>query len=208
MASKNRATFLVLSLLLGGCVTCPVVSDGVIQSPCCESVGAANMVNIDTGIAPWQVSGPNLTGFQPVVVPAANVAWAPVPPASWVRPPPPGFYYAVGAYTYAVRFHVPRCSQGKPVIVEGRFAADNAASVFLDTGSTQSTTPVAQGPSPSGFLPASVTPFTATIGSATPGLHTLRVVVTNISVGGGNDSGLVVQARIRTVCAGDPGTSS
>ncbi len=187
------------ALLLAGCITCPpVVRDGVVQLPCCAS-GSANIINIDTGTAPWRVMLPTQTWYQPVVVPAPNAAWAPVPQASWVRPPPASNRYPPGNYTYALQLAVPACSAGRTITITGRFAADNMASVFLDTPAAQGTSPIAAQTTTQGFLPANVTQFSTSIASASAGNYVLRVVVNNEPTFP-SDTGMILQGAVLTSC--------
>lgn len=192
------------SLMLAGCITCPpVVRDDVIQLPCCSS-GTVNIINIDTGSAPWRVMPPAQTWYQPVVVPAPNAAWAPLPQASWVRPAPATSAFALGNYTYALALNVPACSQGRTISITGNVAADNTASVFLDTPTMAGTTPIVSQTTPThGFLPANVTPFTTSISSASAGTYVLRVVVTNQGSAAFpySDTGMILRGAVATACA-------
>lgn len=201
MSRRNIAALATGAMLLAGCITCPpVVNDGVVQLPCCAS-GSANIVRIDTGAAPWQVQVPGLTYSQPVDVSAANVAWAPVGTAAWVRPPPPSTSHAPGTYSYTLPFRVPACSAGRTLSISGNFAADNTASLFLDAPSGPGTVAIASQTTPThGFQTANIAPFTTSVTSAAPGTYLLRLVVTN-EPGTTSDSGLIVSAVIATNCS-------
>jgi len=158
-----------------------------VRVPCCRCLdGSQQRVNLDTRTAPWRVSGPAVVGL-PLAVAATNVSWAPVPPAGWVGPP--GNPTAVGDYTYAIRVFVPRCVIPARVMLSGRFGADNSARVFLD-GNQIATS---QGTPNYGFLPGSITPFSAQVG---PGLHTIRVIVRNI----GGPTGMILQGQLTFTC--------
>lgn len=162
-----------------------------IRVPCCRCLdGSTFSVTIDTRRAAWRVTQPNGSGPQPVV-PATHPAWAAVPPAGWVGPP--GAPATVGDYEYELPFYVPPCVIDAPVQLSGRFGADNRARVFIDGNLvTQS-----QGPPNYGFQPGSITPFTTTV--TTPGLHRLRVIVSNI----GGPTGLILQGTLTRTCPRD-----
>lgn len=158
-----------------------------IRVPCCRCLdGTRQTVNINTGTARWQVTSPGSTGIQPVAL-AGNPAWTPVPPARWVGPP--GNPTTVGDYTYFIRIYVPRCTIPPRVVMSGRFAADNSARVFLDANQIAAS----QGTPNYGFLPGSITPFSA---SLSPGLHTVRVIVRNIS----GPTGMILQGSLTITC--------
>ncbi len=157
-----------------------------IRVPCCRCLdGSSQTITLNTRTAPWRVSGPGLP-IQPVVA-ANNAAWAPVPPAGWVAPA--GNPTAVGDYTYFIRFIVPNCTIPARVTISGRFGADNSARVFLD----QNQIAASQGTPNYGFLPGSITPFSAVAG---PGLHTIRVIVHN----SGGPTGMILQGQITFTC--------
>jgi hypothetical protein len=144
-------------------------------------------VRIDTGAASWQVSNPGSTSLGPVAN-AANVSWVALPPARWVGPPTGGT--STGDFTYQLQIYVPRCTIPSQVRLAGRFAGDNSVRVFFDERRI-----AASGGTPNyGFLPGSVTPFA--VSSLTPGLHTLRVVVTN----SGGPTGVIVEAALTATC--------
>ena len=162
----------------------------VIRIPCCRCVnGPRRTVTINTGTARWRVATPNSTSFQPAaaVVPP-NPAWTPVPPAAWVGPP--GAAQTVGDYTYRLQFYVPRCMLRPIITISGRFAADNSARLLLDGVAVASS----QGTAGYGFLPGSVTPFSAS--ATSPGLHELTIVVTNSS----GPTAVAIQGAITIAC--------
>ncbi|HET9641160.1 MAG TPA: hypothetical protein VFP12_18370 [Allosphingosinicella sp.] len=161
------------------------------QLPCCKAVGERQAFDLSTGTAPWRVNVPTSPSFA-TAVPASDPAWAPVNGADWIGPP--GGWDAEGDYTYEVRFEVPRCPVGRDITVSGNFAADNRAAIFVGP----STTPVAvsQGTFDYGFLPGSITPFSATFPSAGAGTYVLKAVVNN----SGGVTGLAVQATVASVC--------
>jgi hypothetical protein len=180
--------------LLGGCVCPPVSVGGVVQLPCCKAAGEQQAVNLSTGTAPWQVRVPTSPSSQAAVA-AADPAWAPVNGADWIGPPGGGgLWDAQGDYTYEVRFEVPRCPVGRDITVNGSFAADNRAAIYVGPSSTP--VAVSQGTFDYGFLPGSITPFTATFPAAGAGTYVLKAVVNN----GDGVTGLAVQATVTSRC--------
>lgn len=161
---------------------------GAIRAPCCRCIGGRTRpVRLDTGAAAWRVANPGSSSFT-AVANAANVSWVALPPARWVGPPTGGT--ATGDFTYQLQIYVPSCTLPGQVSLSGRFAGDNTVRVFFDE------TSVAQsgGTANYGFLPGSVTPFS--VNQLTPGLHTLRVVVTN----SGGPTGVVIEAALTVTC--------
>ena len=177
--------------LLAGCVCPPVSVGGVVQLPCCKSNGEQQAVNLSTGTAPWQVTVPTSPSSQ-AAVPAADPAWAPVSGADWIGPP--GGWDAQGDYTYEVRFEVPHCPIGRDITVNGSFAADNRAAIYVGPSSTP--VAVSQGTYDYGFLPGSITPFSATFPAAGAGTYVLKAEVSNAD----GVTGLAVQATVTSRC--------
>ncbi|MBV9884746.1 MAG: hypothetical protein JO276_17185 [Sphingomonadaceae bacterium] len=167
------------------------IPEDAVRIPCCRCLdGSRQPIEINTRTAAWKVAGPGSSNFQPVAA-DGNQAWWPVPPAGWVSPP--GHPQSTGDYTYQLQFYIPPCIIPSQVVISGRFAADNRARVFLD----QQLVASSQGTPDYGFLQGSVTPFNVTV--TTPGLHSLRVVVTNT----GGVTGMVMQATIVAICPRD-----
>jgi hypothetical protein len=172
----------------------------VVRAVCCKCVdGSKQTAPINTGTAPWRVTAvpTGTTGGLGSVVAASNAAWTTLPPASWVGPQ--GAPTKVGDYTYELTIVVPRCAvNARAMSIEGRFAADNKATVFFNN--TQIA--VSQGATNLGFQAASVTPFTVT--GLTPGTHTLKIVVYNMS----SVTALAVQGQVTTACPSNVEMSS
>lgn len=179
----------------GPLVFVPVpVAPPVISLPCCRCIdGGVATISINTGAAPWGVNWPSVFGY-PAVVPAANAAWAPVPPAQWVGPA--GAPTAAGDYVYQLQFQVPQCVIPARITIAGRFAADNGATLFIDANQVRSSA----GTPNYGFLPGSVTSFSAPVPPTPTGLHSIRLVVSNTS----NVTAAIVQGAISVTCPGDP----
>lgn len=170
------------------------VAPPVISLPCCRCVdGSSTTVSINTGTAPWGVSWPSVFGY-PAVVPAANAAWAPVPPAQWVGPA--GAPTASGDYVYQLQFQVPQCVIPARITIAGRFAADNRATLYIDAIQVRSSV----GTPNYGFLPGSVTSFSAPVSPTPTGLHSIRLVVSNTS----SATAAIVQGAITVTCPSDP----
>jgi hypothetical protein len=167
----------------------PTIPSDAIRLPCCLCVdGTSKTFNIDTGTGAWQVATPNSSTFQPVI-PAANAAWAPVPPAGWVGPA--GNNKIIGRYPYRLRFwYPPTCLIPARVTITGSFAADNSARLNIDGQFIIAS----QGPTDYGFLPASVTPFSHTL--APGGLHAITLTVNNAQ----NVTGMILQGTIWVTC--------
>lgn len=167
----------------------PVVPSDAIRLPCCRCLdGSHQTVTIDTRAAPWRVALPGTSSFQPVA-PAANAAWAPVPPADWVGPP--GAPTAIGDYTYRLRFWFsPTCLIPVRIAATGRVGADNRAQVLLDGQPLASS----QGTINYGFLPGNITPFAGAVAGG--GLHSLTVIVHNEH----NVTGMIVQGVVTLHC--------
>jgi hypothetical protein len=213
-----RISIFVSILLLSGCVCAPVVTDDVVQLPCCGSVNDIQTVNISTGTGPWRVTVPN-GSVSPVVaaenrywVPMSDPVWSPSVPASWVGPPgtggprdasrhvPPDHGEPIdpgdpqGDYVYEVRFNAPHCQFARTITVSGSVAADNRATIFFGSGSIPPL--VASQPPGWGFQAASVIRFSTTLTNAS-GAYVLRVVVHN----GEGPTGLALQAVAVSRCA-------
>lgn len=123
----------------------------MVTVPCCRCIdGSIQTINLNTGAAPWQVQPPAGPSVAAVQV-AGNLpgGWASMPPAKWIRHPGPN---AVGDYVYTLRVFVPRCVIPASVVLTGEFAADNHATLQVNstTVSTVATT---------GFVnPTTITP--------------------------------------------------
>ena len=203
MGSYARATLrATICVLAAGLVSCvPVISNGVVQLPCCSSA-TVSIVRIDTGSAPWKVKVPGATSSQPVASAPPHGAWAAVNSATWVMPPGTTYIHPVGTYSYTIPFEIPTCNTGRHVTVSGRFAADNSASAFLDTPAGIAATPFAsQATATHGFQAAHITPFSITNVSGQPGIYVLRFEVKNVGTSY-SDTGLAVSGIIATHCAG------
>lgn len=172
----------------------PATSVRSVKAVCCKCTdGSKPTASISTGTAPWRAtSGPSSTALSPVVA-AGNPAWTSVPGGSWVGPA--GAPTQGGTYTYELRIEVPRCViSPRALSIEGRFAADNSATVYFDNNQVA----VSQGTANLAFQPAGVTPFTIT--GVTPGVHILKVVVNNA----GSVTGLNVSGQVTTACPASP----
>lgn len=163
--------------------------------PCCRCVDGS-AIPVDVHTAPgsgWTVSSPGASTAQPVAQ-TSNAAWASVAPAQWVAPP--GNPTAGGNYTYQLAFEVPACVIPATITVAGRFAADNRATLFVDSNQIAAT----PGTTTHGFLPGNIVTFSATVPANASGQHVLRLVVNNVS----NVTGAAVQATITLQCPDDP----
>ena len=176
----------------------PAIPKGAIVVRCCRCLdGSGQEQRVDTGKAVWQVDLPGGgLSFQPVTPLVKHVAWATLPPATWVGPAGGSTGGAVGDYTYELKIYIPRCIIPSKVQITGRFAADNSAKVFADQTTVGSFTQVGgyTGPANLNFQQANVTGFTASF--STPGVHTLRFVVNNI----GGPTGLLVNGIMTSRC--------
>lgn len=95
---------------------------------------------------------------------------------------------------YEFAIEVPRCVIAPKVSIEGRFLADNKATVDLDGMQVA----VSQSAPNLGFQSAALTPFTIT--GLTTGPHTLKIVVSNM----GGVTGLNVSGQVTTACPARP----
>jgi hypothetical protein len=82
------------------------------------------------------------------------------------------------------------------ITVAGRFAADNRATLFVDSNQIAAT----PGTTTYGFLPGNIVTFSATVPPNASGQHLLRLVVNNVA----NVTGAAVQATITVTCPNDP----
>jgi hypothetical protein len=165
-----------------------------IQLPCCRCVdGKKTSINVSTGAVPWNVAFGTGTPQSAGLV--SNVSWTPVPPGKWIGPGSE----VPGNYTYQMPFQVPNCVIPMQVTISGQFAADNTASLYVDTNFVKSL----QGTPNYGFLPGSVTPFNWS-GTLAPGTHNIKVVVTNSD----GPTGLVVAATLTIICPHENGTEN
>ena len=158
---------------------------------CCECLGQATTLDLSTGqgspIDPlWKL---NLTAPAYKTPPVSS--WVSLAPASWIQPvasPSPSNNVPPGIYKYSVKFNIPKCTIPSVVRLDGKFAADNSAKVFLD-GS-----PVTSCPGPTCFASPGVN---FSVPSILPGSHTLEIQVKNDSA----YSGLIVNAKLTRQCA-------
>jgi hypothetical protein len=165
-----------------------------VRAVCCKCIdGSKQTASIATGSAPWRVTTtPSGAGLGSVVA-SGNPGWTMVPGGGWVGPS--GAPTQAGSYTYELLIEVPRCViSPRALSIEGRFAADNSATVYFDGNQVA----VSQGSPNLGFQAAGVTPFT--ISGVTAGFHTLKVVVNNQ----GNVTGLNVAGQVTTACPDQP----
>lgn len=160
--------------------------------PCCRCLGDVVMLDLGTGksspIDPlWKVNG------GPAYTTPPYPGWiTTLAPANWIQPvasPTPSPQVPGGVYKYTVQFNVPTCTIPSEVRLEGKFAADNSAKVFLDGNPvTACTVPTCfKGPT---------APVSFSVPSILPGPHTLTIDVTN----NGGPSGLVVAAQLKGEC--------
>jgi hypothetical protein len=164
-----------------------------ITVPCCKCLGEASTTDLSTGIASpidlrWKVNG------GPAFTTPPFSGWTTaLSPARWIQPvaspTPSGNVQANTVFKYTLQFTVPKCTIPSNVALQGRFAADNSAKVFLDT------TPIASCGGPNCFS----TPTAFSVASIGPGNHTLEFQVSNIS----GPSGLIVNAQLKAQCAKD-----
>ena len=176
-----------MALLIAGSYSVPASAQVkpcpcVINSICCQCAdGSTKQVNLNTGFAPWRVTGPS-GGASQLVIGASNSAWtASLPPAQWVGPP--GAPETPGNYTYTLEYFIPQCVIPANVFITLQFSADDSATL-AGTGFTASGFNTN---GPTFILPAAFN---------TPGLHTLTIVVNNV-VG---PTGLLVRATLNTRC--------
>lgn len=165
-----------------------------VRAVCCKCTdGIKSTASISTGTAPWRsTSSPFSATLSPVVA-SGNPAWTSIAGGSWVGPA--GAPTLVGSHTYELRIDVPRCViSPRALSIEGRFAADNSATVFFDNNQVA----VSQGAPNLGFQASGVTPFTIT--GVTPGAHILKIVVNNA----GSVTGLNVSGQVTTACPSSP----
>lgn len=160
-----------------------------VKAVCCKCLdGKKPTASISTGTAPWRAStAAGGTALSPVTG-ASNPAWTALAGSSWVGPAnaPKG----AGNYTYELVIQVPRCVIGARMSIEGRFAADNKATLYFNNNQIA----VSQGAANLGFQAAAVTPFTIT--GLTAGSHVLKVVVYNMN----NVTGLNLSGQVTTGC--------
>jgi len=133
--------------------------------------------NLSTGSAPWLVDG------LPVAAATPDSAWATLPGATWVKRASGGG----PTYTYAIRFQVPQCAVANgPIFVHGSFAADNGASLQVDT---QPQIPCTGNPNYC-FKQANVTAVNVPI--TTAGVHVITIRVINQS----GPTGMIAKLQI------------
>lgn len=166
---------------------------GMPSLSCCECLGKVTTLDLSTGqgspIDPiWKVNG----GPAYTTPPYPGWTTSLTPPAKWIQPvpsPTPSNNVAPGVYKYTVQFNIPKCTIPSNIRLDVKWAADNSGRVFLDNN------PVAACTSNTCFQTGVAQPFSVTAG-LTPGPHTLRFEVTNIS----GPSGLIVNAKLTREC--------
>lgn len=171
----------------------PVPLPRVPSLPCCECLGRTVQLDLSTGqgggaVDPlWKMNG----GPAYITPPVPGWLTPPPPPAKWIQPvasPTPSPNIPAGLFKYTVTFNIPKCTIPLSVVrLDGKFAADNSAKIFLD-GS-----PVASCPGPKCFISPGVV---LSVPSIQPGLHTLEIDVKNDEI----YSGLLVNAQLKGQC--------
>lgn len=160
--------------------------------PCCKCLGDVVTLDLGTGqgslIDPlWKVNG------VPAYTTPPYPGWAAtLTPARWIQPvasPTPSSSVPAGVYKYAVQFNVPKCTIPMEVRLDGNFAADNSAKVFMDGTLVASC-------SVNACFKAPTAPVSFSVPSISPGTHTLEIEVKNDS----GPSGLVVNAQLNGQC--------
>jgi hypothetical protein len=132
----------------------------------------------------WKVNG------KPAYVTPPYPGWIPpLAPAKWIQPvanPTPSSNVGAGHYKYTTTFTIPDCPAANEVRLDGKFSADNSATVLLDNQQVAS-------------CPPGNTCFKGSVAlsvSISPGPHTLTVDVLNE----GGPSGLMVNAQLTRRC--------
>ena len=174
--------------------TCPRIGP-----PCCKCLGETTSVDLSTGQSSpidskWQLNGGNAYTTPPYP------GWiTTLTPAKWIQPvaspTPSPTAPANTVFKYTLQFTVPKCTIPRDVRLQGSFAADNSAKVFLDGN------PIASCAGPKCFAATSAggqAPV-ALNASISPGNHTLEIQVSNLS----GPSGLIVNAQLKTQCKKD-----
>ena len=173
-------------------VTCTFVNR---QAPACCAYNLDLTTGQGSPIDPlWKVNGTSAYTTPPVV------GWLTVPfaPARWIQPvpsptPAPNVPAPLPIYKYTIQFNVPPCPVGHAQL-NGTFAADNSAKVFLQPGNH----PITITACLHNCFKAPQAPVALSVPSAllTPGPHTLEIDVTN----DGGYSGLIVKAQVMRIC--------
>lgn len=161
--------------------------------PCCICAGKeVPVTSLSTGgTAVWTVSGPGVSGS---TVPSSNAAWTTtaVPGAGWISPV--GNPQTPGIYTYTTTINIPKCALDAPVIISGRFLADNTGTLTVGTTSISCIS------STNCFVPPATAFGPITISS--PGLHVISFKASNIS----GPTGVLIELKATRKCPGNPKT--
>jgi hypothetical protein len=161
---------------------------------CCECLGKAYTLDLSTGHAPWKVTPPSSSASSAFNTSPIAGVWMTIPGAGWIQPvsSPTPVNVPAGVYKYSVSFSIPKWIIPSSIKLEGKFAADNSAKVYLDTPGN--TLVVCTG---SSCFKAPDAPKSFSALNITGPTHTLVIEVTN----DGNYSGLSVNATVTRQCA-------
>src|ERR1044072_296494 len=176
-------------------VTCTFTNQRKIAAFCCEwGLDLSTGTGSGTTDPIWKVNGGNAYTISNLAI--LTGVWKELPPARWIQPtnsptPDPNVPGPTPIYKYTVTFTVPPCKGRNHVQLTGSYAADNSATVYLDTNQILS----ASCTGTTCFkVPLAPIPLNAVVG---PGTHTLEIDVTNAS---NSYSGLTVNAQLTRTC--------
>jgi hypothetical protein len=160
--------------------------------PCCRCVGETTRLTLNTGAGVWTVNGAPAT-----ILPGPfSNGWtnALAPAAKWLAPAAS----AGSDYELKTSFFIPKCAIGSSVQINGKFAADNRATIHLDSTQIGATSNGSSGQH--GFVtPAPI----SWSGALAPGLHTITIKVHNDS----GSTGAVATMDLVRRCVTDEGGS-
>ena len=180
LSPRHRNLPVLAALLAIGAHASPLAAQpagaAFVRGICCACTdGSVKAASIATSSAPWRVTPtPGASTLVPVTDKNSNAShygWTPLSPARWVGPA--GWTNPAGDYTFELTVVVPDCTMGARMVIAGKFAADNKATLYYDNNQVA----VSQGAPNLGFQAEGVTSFQIPAGA--PGTHTIRIVVFN-----------------------------
>jgi hypothetical protein len=186
------------SLLISVAVSliCASANAQIFSTKCCNCLTETNIYDLSTG---QQATDPYwVTAGSSAYAPTPSSQWRALPPAHWIQYSSfPTDTYGATTFPYRLQFTIPECIAPMSARLDGKFAADNAATLSIDGQQ------IASCAGPNCFSSTSTqapVPFSVT--GLSPGLHTITVIVTNMLAAGQNTiSGLIVSAQLTTRCA-------
>jgi hypothetical protein len=170
---------------------------------CCNCLNETKTVSLNTGMVNWTVIWPETTVPRATEM-VTNSAWTTtaIPAARWISPTDfPQSPSNYGVHIYETKVDLRNCTIGSSVTINGRFLADNRASVMVN-GVAIASTLNAEAPEPLtnryGFLAGSMGTFSYTIPAG--GIHTVTIRVRNSDMA----TGMIAEVTATRTCKEPP----